>query len=206
MRLRSLYRLPLVLAVALAASGCDGLLNLDDQPGTSESDLTFVRFVADAPPLTDTVVSFWAVRGQDRQVQIQYIYANGLGKCMLFRVPADALARHPDGRTVAEGDSVLITIRVPDKSRYDYSFSPAGLQFDANHPAELEVKYRWADRDLDGNGVVDSRDEHLWKGFAFWKQERPGQPWTRIETTRLEDILEARAAITSFTKYALAID
>ena len=195
----------LTSVVPLMLAGCSGLLDSTDE-AVPESALTFIRVAADAPPLAANQVSFWIVRGRETEVEIRYQNGSYNGKCLLFRVPANAPLRYPDGRLFQPGDSARVTIRVVDPQRFIFHFDPAGLKFDPAHPAQLEVRHRWADADFNGDGVRDSRDERIERNFGFWRQERPGEPWTRISTSRLHDVLEARATVTGFTIYALASD
>jgi hypothetical protein len=192
---RTATRVALVLPlVAALLAGCDDPSS-SAAPTAAESELTFVRMSDDAPPLDATEVSFWARRDADREVQIRYTLGGYAGKCLTFRVPAGALLSE---------DSVLITIRVPDALRFDYEFSPAGLRFSDSHPAELAIRYQWADPDFNSDGVVDERDSEIAGRFGFWKQEQPGQPWTQLQTTRSEATLEAVTHLTGFTRFALA--
>ncbi len=199
--------IPLLLALALAAAipACDGSLS---GPGkqVSEDELVFARATPGAPPLERYQVSFWAVAGEGREVEIDYAAVGRYDgdECLEFKVPGNALLFHPDGRRVQRGDSVLITIRVVDPILFNFEFSPSGLRFDPEHPAEMRVFSKWVDRDVNGDGRVDDEDEELDENFAIWKQEAPGQDWFRIGTVRRKDVDEFRAEITGFTKYALA--
>lgn len=194
-------RATLAAVLALLVAGCDR--PVDPAPDAlPESALSFLRFSTDAPPPTDSVVSFWAVRGEDREVEIRLQPEEGEteGEEFLeFEVSGQSLARYPDGRAFARGDSVLITIRLVDPSRFMFEFEPAGLRFDPDHPAELEVSYARADSDYDGDGVDD---EDL--AFSFWRQERQGELWYRMGTIFIEDLSEVEADIEGFTRYALA--
>lgn len=198
-------RLALVPALLLALAGCGELT--DPEPGAvAEPELAFVRLSSAAPEIEDTVVTFWAVKGQDREVQIRYYYpaSHEYAKCLRFVVPADALLERPDGTAFAPGDSVEITVRMPDPTTLSFEFEPSGLEFDPAHPATVEVVYLYADPDLDGDGDVDSHDQALADTFQFWRQEAPGQPWFAVPTSRDATLAEAVASITGFTKYALA--
>lgn len=192
-----------IAAALVLGSACEVLL--DPDPGlVAESDLLFIRAAPDTPPFEATTVSFWIKRGETREAQIRYTAYDGEGKCLLFRVPAEAPLRHADGRAFAVGDSALVTIRLTDTSLFRFEFDPEGLEFDPAHPAELEIRYRWADPDYNGDGVVDGADAEIDARFAIWHQDTPGAGWEQIRTTRLTDLLEARAAVTGFSQYALA--
>lgn len=172
-----------------------------------ESRLTFLRFAESAPPLADSVATFWAVRGSDREVEMRLAPTedDAEGEDFLqFEVPGDALLRYPDGRAFARGDSVQITIRVVDATRFLFHFEPSGLQFDPMNPAELEVSYEYADRDFDQDGDQDEDDREVEREFGFWHQKRPGGLWTKVGTIRMEDLEEAEAEITTFSRYAMA--
>lgn len=192
---------PALLAGAVLLASCRDLTAPAQEQVVDESELTFVRVDPEAPPLDALEVSFWAVRGEERQVQITYdagLYGNG--KCLLFRVPEDAV---PLG--VAPGDSVRVTIRVVDAAEFRFEFQPQGLQFDPEHPARLEIRYRWADPDFDGDGDVDPRDLLLSETFSLWKMTG-AQTWERVSADRRRDVMEIHAPIVGFTQYALATD
>lgn len=201
-------RFPLrVLVLCAAIGGCE--LIVEPSSSVQDSELEFVRVAADAPPLSATSVSFWAVRGQERTAQLTYelspIYGTN-GKCLVFRVPADALLRHPDGRLVADGDSVLITIELVDPTRFQFRFHPSGLQFNPARPADLEVRYRWADPDYNRDGVVDDADTREAQRIRFWHQAVLGGRWKPIPTNLTADGFDARAEVLRFSQYALALD
>jgi hypothetical protein len=190
-----------LLAGLLMLPGCRGIT--DSNGGVPEDQLVFIRAAAGAPPLETHQVQFWAVKGEDRRAEIRYLFPNGAtAKCLRFRVRPDALARRPDGTAFRMGDSILITIQVEDPAQFRFRFAPEGLRFNAREPAELEVSYRYADRDFNGDGVVDERDEQF--EFGFWMQEASGLPWHRVDSRRLTDLEDVDADVTSFTGYALA--
>lgn len=191
--------LALLIAAGLVA-GCERT-----PTGVPGDRLVFIRAAPDAPALETSQVSFWAVKGRDADVEIRYVPLPGQSsgeRCLRFRLDDDSLLRRPDGSAIRAGDSVRITIRVVDYDQFHFEFLPAGLRFDPTSPAELRVSYRFADRDFNGDGVVDSRDEDF--DFGFWRQERAGLPWTRIGSARLHDLEEVRADLNGFTRYALA--
>lgn len=189
-----------LLAAAALAAGCES-----PPTGVPEDRLVFIRAAPGSPALAASEVSFWAVKGEDADVEIRYQPLPGQSsgeRCLRFRLDDDSLLRHPDGRAIRQGDSVRITIRVVDYEQFHFEFSPAGLRFDPAEPAELRVSYQFADPDFNGDGVVDGRDEDF--EFGFWRQERAGRRWERIGSARLHDLEEVRADLDGFTRYALA--
>lgn len=185
----------------LGVGACDLFSGPSDE-GISDSELNVVRFSADAPALEPSV-SFWAVRGQDREVTMRW--SNG-GKCLRLVVPAGSLARDPAGRPFAPGDSVLITVRASREGRYHFELEPSGLRFDPAVPARMEIRYRWADPDYNQDGVVDARDAQMLQKLGIWYRPTDGSRWTGVPATRLKEAPEVHASLTSFSQYALAVD
>lgn len=206
MKNRPALRLLAAAMLLLFSTSCDDGTAPIDQRQASE--LNFLRPAADAPEFADTTVIFWAKRGEDREVRVRYAPVAGSSDYedfLNFKVPAEALERHPDGRPIAVGDSVLITVRVADFARMIIEFQPSGLRFSVAHPAELRIHYDHADDDLDGDGDVDGDDSRAETMVSLWRQEAPGQPWFRVTTSKLEIELDSvEADLTSFSGYALA--
>ncbi|HKJ92865.1 MAG TPA: hypothetical protein VJ957_06840 [Longimicrobiales bacterium] len=195
----------MLLATTLLAA-CKGTSG-PTQDGVPESDLTFVVFPDSVLPLVTKQGSFWAVKGQDRAMMLRYQpeQPGEEGESFLeFKVPGDALLKRPDGTAFAQGDSVQITVQVSTDGRFLFEFSPAGLQFDPNHPARLDVTYSRTGGDLDGDGTVDQQDQELQKKLGMWKQEAVGGLWYSVGVLKLDDLEEIEGDITGFTGFALA--
>ncbi|PYP66121.1 MAG: hypothetical protein DMD26_08865, partial [Gemmatimonadetes bacterium] len=111
-----------VVALGIASCG-DGTA---PAPAFRAADqLHFVRPAATAQALPDTAVSFWAKRGEDRELRLYYAAQPGSTsgeEFLRFSVPAAALAQRPDGSTVAVGDSLLISVHVVDPVRLIVEF------------------------------------------------------------------------------------
>lgn len=197
-------RIPSVLGAALCAwalASCDNPAGSREVPGNK---LVFVRAADDAPPLDSLQVHVWAKAGEGRQAVIRYQKVGSYGGdfCLEFKIPGDGLWKRPDGTVVQKGDSVLITITVVDPKLFNFRFEPSGVQFRPDHPAELRVSYKWADRDFNGDGREDDADTHFI--FGFWKQETDASDWIQTGTVKDADLEELRAEIRGFTRYALA--
>ena len=205
MPLRRLLALPLALTLACSDSG-----EPDDGDDTIKppSDLTILRLAENSPALFNPEVSFYAVRGENREAEISFVddeRPDEPGERYLeLRVDAEALAALPDGSPVADGDSVLITIRVVDPAQLLFEFEPAGLTFNPSRPAELRVHYDHADDDLDEDGDVDLDDASLELTLGIWRQENDGDPFERLGSLLIDDLEEAEAELQGFSRYALA--
>ena len=204
MQLRRLMALPLALALACSDSG-----GPEDDDGTKPpADLTILRLSENSPPLFNPVATFWAVRGDDREVRIFFENEERAGEAgeeyLRLEVDAPALLARPDGTPFADGDSVLITVRVVDPGRLLFEFEPTGLTFSPDRPSELKIHYAHADDDLDEDGDVDLEDETLELTLAIWRQETAGDPFVRLGSLLLEDLEEIDAELEGFSRYALA--
>jgi hypothetical protein len=204
MQIRPTFALRLLVpALLLLAGACDGSSGPEQLP---DDRLVLVRAADDAPPLETQHVSFWAVAGVTKHVEIRYVGTDHYSgdKCVELNIPGNGLYRRPDGTRVAQGDSVLITLDVVDPAHFDFRFSPSGLQFDPEHPAEIRISYKWADDDANGDGVVDDKDRTLLASMGIWGREAPGERWQRLSTDRDGDAQELRARIPGFSQYAMA--
>lgn len=167
--------------------------------GVDEDDLHFLKFKS-ASAITVRQASFWAVKGQNRELEMNY--ADG-EEFLEFEVRSQSLLRRPDGRIFLNGDSILISVTLDPNNRVIVDFQPSGLLFNPLDPARLEINYKGADDDIDGDGDEDARDAALELSLRIWQQERPGLPWLPLATLRIdEDDVEAR--VLSFTGFAMA--
>ncbi len=134
---------------------------------------------AGPPQLDRYEVSFWAVRGKRRSIQINYETERGLRPFLRLTIPRWALSRRPDGSRIRRGEAVLISVTV-DRTRIRVEMEPDGLQFDSWNPAWLKIWYGGADWDFNGDGVVDHRDEEAENRLRLWTQEEDGGPWSTM--------------------------
>src|SRR5260370_25515352 len=133
------------------------------------------------PPLSldQYAVSFWAVRGESRSVQINYSSSIDSLVHPFLQLTTTDPQFVPGVGQLAMGDSVLITVTV-DTTTIGVRLEPSGLQFGA--PAQLTVWYGGASGDLNGDGVVDSLDTALAaKGRGLWYREADSNPGEKLQ-------------------------
>jgi hypothetical protein len=190
---RSVVAAALGLLVVLWTLACESSTE-SAPPIVDESELEFVPRAVTAPPLATMDTSFWAVKGQDRELEIRYA-GSGTGKKFIeLVIEEETLLRRPDGSLFAEGDSIEIQVTV-DPELFVVRLEPSGLQFNPNEPAMLEIDYDEAEDDF-----LVREDE-----FDVWKQEGSGDPWERLASTRIEELDEIEILLLSFTRYGLAV-
>ena len=135
------------------------------------------------PPLSldQYQVSFWAVRGESRSVQINYSSSIDTDTHTFLVLTTTDPQFVPGVGELAMGDSVLITVTV-DTGRIGVRLEPSGLQFGA--PAELKIFYGGAGGDLNGDGVADAVDAEIEaRMLGLWYREDTTDPWTQVGAT-----------------------
>lgn len=202
---RALRALIAVAALATAACGDDDGSRPKLIPSSS---LAVIVQDDQAPPLEAVVKSFYAVRGQDREVRLYYALRSGeteQEEFLRLRVRDGSLLALPNGTPIAFGDSVLITVRVPDPSKFLVELEPSGLRFSLSEPAELKWKLGESDDsyDSDDDGIrVD--DLPLLADFGVWRQETASAPWARLISRTEVELDEIEVHLVGFSNYAVA--
>lgn len=203
--MRTVRAIACLLPAALA--GAVGSCSDSSGPnGVPPGDLNVVHVAPTSAPLFNAVDSFYAKRGEDREVRIYFQDgAGGAGEEYLrLRIDAPTLVALPDGTPILSGDSVLVHVRVVDPAQMLFELEPTGLKFNPLVPAQLKIHYDHAEGDLNDDGSVDGKDDAIEGTLAIWRQERPGDPFVRLGSVLSEDLDEAEAELTGFSRYALA--
>lgn len=205
MRTARTLRHLLLAALGVAVGSCSdaGEPNDDSRP---PSELHVVQVAPSSTPLFNASDSFYAKRGEDREVRIYFQdQVGGQGEEYLrLRVDAGSLLAMPDGTPILPGDSVLIHVRVVDPAEMLFELQPSGLRFNPVVPARLKIHYDHADGDLNDDGVANGLDDTIEGTLSIWRQENPGDPFVRLSSVLTLEIDEADAELTGFTRYALA--
>lgn len=201
-------RYHLAVASLIVASAACGNTTQPTDPGAPRPEplLNILQLAQNAPPLFNSEVSFWALKGQDREGRIFFQdAAGGQGeKYLSLKVPAQSLMSRPDGSLIAAGDSILITVRVVDVQKVLFELEPSGLKFDPTDPAELDIEYDEVGDDIDGDGDVDPQDSQIETQLAIWRQELPNGLFEQLSTLKFEGLRELEAKLTGFSRYAIA--
>ncbi len=146
--------------------------------------------------------AFWAVRGEQRSLQINYQSATGDTSSQFLRLTTVDPAYVPGQGDLAPGDSVLITVTV-DPDNIKVSLEPTGLLF--GDPAQLQVSYGGADGDLNGDGVVDDTDAYIESQLlGMWYREGADSQWTQISATQSLPDKSFITALPHFSEYAVS--
>jgi hypothetical protein len=146
--------------------------------------------------------TFWAVRGQQRSVQINYLSVTGdTSAPFLLLAIADPVYAPAQG-SLAWGDSVLVTVAI-DPYTIKVSLLPTGLLF--GDSAQLQMSYAGAGGDLNGDGVVDSTDAYIESHLlGLWYRETADSAWAPILATQSLPAKSFSSALPHFSEYAVS--
>jgi hypothetical protein len=194
-----------VAAILVAATACSD----STAPGDNTrppAGLNIARLAATSPPLFNPEESFYAKKGEDRELRIFFQdVSGGAGEEFLrLRIRDESLLSRPDGTPFAVGDSVLVTVRVVDATQILFEAEPSGLTFNPSRPAELKIHYSHADHDFNEDGTIDTADDQIKSQLAIWRQETPADPFIRLGSVNVEGLEEINADILGFTRFAIA--
>jgi hypothetical protein len=156
------------------------------------------------PPLSldQYVVSFWAVRGESRSIQINYQSSIDEEHHPFLTLTTTDPQFVPGVGELALGDSVLITVTV-DTTKIGISLEPSGLQF--GEPAQMKLWYGGAGGDLNGDGVADSTDSAIEAQLlGLWYREDQTEPWSQVGASQSLDEKSFSYALPHFCEYAVA--
>jgi hypothetical protein len=159
-----------------------------------------------APRLATYQVSFWAKRGTQTTVSVNY--RRRLGQWLpdpflRFRIPINGLVAGAGGVPLARGDSVRITLTI-DTVSFNVDFQPSGVVFSTPNPAQLTIYYENASPDLNGDGVVDASDQTLKEQLAIWFRGSKAAAWKQVWSKNDPSQEVVTAALYHFSQYGVA--
>jgi hypothetical protein len=159
-----------------------------------------------APRLQTYQVSFWAKRGTQTTVFVNYRRRPGQwlpDEFLRFRIPINGLVAGAGGVPLARGDSVRITLTI-DTVSFNVDFQPSGVLFSSSSPAQLAIWYQDASPDLNGDGVVDATDQALKEQLAIWYRGSRTQAWKQVSSKNDTSQEVVTAALYHFSQYGVA--
>jgi hypothetical protein len=139
-------------------------------------------------------VTFWAVRGASRSVQINYKGSHDSDPHPFLLLTTTDPQFVPGIGELAIGDSVLVTVKV-DTRKLKVSLEPTGLQFGA--PATLTLWYGGAAKDQNTDPISDD-------GLALFYREDHKHPWIELGATQSLAQQSFTYNIPHFSDYAIA--
>jgi hypothetical protein len=202
----------IALTLALCAAGCfDGasptaVAQPLFQAAVSDATIHMLRQSPTAPGLQAYRVSFWAKRGTQTTLFVNYRPAPGQTRgdpFLRFRIPINGLVAGSGGVPLAKRDSVFITLTV-DPVRFEVAFEPSGVLFSKSSPAQLAIWYQDADPDLNGDGVVDATDEMLQQQVAIWSQATRMEAWKQLSSNNNTTQQYVASELYHFSEYAVS--
>jgi hypothetical protein len=163
---------------------------------------TGTAYLARPVNLEQKHVSFWAVRGESRSVQINYKGRRNEDPRPFLLLTTTDPRFVPGIGELAMGDSVLITVKV-DTRKLKVTLQPTGLQF--GDPGRLTLWYSGAGDDLNGDGNSDVTDETIEDNdLGLFYREDHRHPWTQLAATQSVVEKSFTYDIPHFSDYAVA--
>jgi len=158
--------------------------------------------LVDGISLDRYTAAFWAVRGEERSVQINYLSSTGDTSFPFLTLTITDPVFVPGQGNLAVGDSVLVTVTI-DPDDIKVSFEPTGLLF--GDQAQLRMSYGGAGGDLNGDGAVDASDAQIeTQLLGLWYREGAESSWSRIPASQVVADKSFISALLHFSEYAVS--
>jgi hypothetical protein len=209
-----MHRALTVFTLALVAAACsDGIGPRPAAAPQPQYDMSvsspgthILRQSPTAPRLQTYRVSFWAKRGRQTTIFVNYRRAPGQwlpDPFLRFKIPINGLVSGAGGAPLHRGDSVQITMLI-DSVSLNVVFQPSGVVFSKSFPARLAMWYQNADPDLDADGDVDADDRALEEQLAIWYRGTKAGAWKQLWSKNNTMQQYVASAINHFSQYAVA--
>ena len=158
--------------------------------------------LSDGLSLDHNTVTFWAVRGEERSVQINYLSSTGDTSFPFLHLTITDPVYMPGLGDIMPGDSVPITVTV-DPTDIKVTLEPTGLQF--GEPAQLQISYGGAGGDMNGDGVVDEGDAQIEASLlGLWYREGADSAWAQIPASQSIGDKSFISALRHFCEYEVS--
>jgi len=170
---------------------------------TTDTDNGLLASLTGGISLDRYTAAFWAVRGEERSVQINYLSSTGDTSFPFLTLTITDPVFVPGQGNLAPGDSVLVTVTI-DPSDIKVSLEPTGTLFGA--PAQLRMSYGGAGGDLNGNGIAgDEFDREIeTRLLGLWYREGEESAWAKIPASQSLADKSFISALAHFSEYAVS--
>lgn len=165
-------------------SGLDPLLS---HQGDTRA-MAFVHRSPDAPPFKDEVVTLEVRSGVAGSATLNFVDGTPFAR---FSVQEETLTGATlNGTPIPAGESITVTLRRVDASRYIVDLQPSGIVFNPEAPATVEFYYE--------NARLPRGD------VAVYKQDSFGESWSGVKTVDQHDRRLMSGRVDDFTLYAMS--
>jgi hypothetical protein len=172
------------------------------RPGTQNGPDGLHAYLTGGLSLDRNTVTFWAVRGQQRSVQINYLSSTGDTSFPFLQLSITDPVFVPGRGELQPGDSVEITVTI-DPSAIKVSLEPTGTQF--GDPAHLKISYGGADGDMNGDGIIDATDAQIETHLlGLWYREGSDSAWAQIPASQSVGDKSFFGELHHFSEYAVS--
>jgi hypothetical protein len=172
------------------------------QSGTQNAHDGLHAYLTDGLSLDYNTVTFWAVRGQQRSVQVNYLSSTGDTSFPFLQLSITDPVFVPGRGELQPGDSVEVTVTI-DPADIKVSLEPTGLQF--GDPSRLQIWYAGADGDLNGDGVVNAIDAQIETHLlGLWYREGAENAWMQIPASQSVGEKSFSSSLKHFCDYAVS--
>ena len=203
-------RVCVLLGIAAAVAACSSSTD-SGQPSRPPTELSYLQLMPTAPALCSDSIGFWAYKGVTVEGALMFPEAGEPVDCsggtedfVRLGIDAQSLRADPNGVPFQPGDSVFVSLVWVGGDTIMVQLEPTGLEFDPAHPAVLKIEYGEAGDDLNDDGAITAADTTIEQEIGIWRQERLGDPFVKIGSTKLEVENEIEAELNGFSRYAIA--
>jgi hypothetical protein len=147
----------------------------------TEGELTFLRLPAGGPVPETVDTSFYAVKGEQRELTIYFRNPGGDRGAEYISISMYPTLGSVNGVPLADGDSVLITVRIPDPYQIKFDVLPHDLYPEGGFDLIGAVRINYADADYPHVEPVGAYNRCLLAAFGEWAEGDTPDVWARVE-------------------------
>jgi hypothetical protein len=147
----------------------------------TEGELTFLRLPAGGPVPETVDTSFYAIKGEQRDLTIYFRNPGGGRGAEYISLSMNPMLGSVNGVRLEVGDSVLITVRIPDPYQVRLDVLPHDLYPEGGFDYIGGVRINYADADYPHVEPVGAYNRCLLAAFGEWAESDTPDVWARVE-------------------------